>query len=139
MRAARAWLRSAVLAWGLETDSPLTVLATGQHWDRSEEVAVPAEDSCRVPKCSTCRCVRFAEAGEVEPGRGHTAEVAVVGAAQSTVRGQSWNAEARKGWKIAAVGVVAVGSAADKGFAGRLSLAGSAENMLLETQWSNHS
>lgn len=104
------------------------ILVRERHWDRSEEVAVRVEDNYTVPKCSICRFVRFAEAGEVEPDTCQIAEVAVVGAAQNTVKGRSSNAEARKDWRTAAAGVV-VGDSEDS--AGTLNPAGPAENRLL--------
>ena len=57
------------------------VLVMGQRWGRLGEVVVRAEDNCTAPKCSTCRIVQSAEAGEAEADMGQIAEVAAVGAA----------------------------------------------------------
>ena len=97
------------------------ILRMGQHWDRLGEAAVQAEESYKGPKCSTCQCVQSAEAGEVVSDRGQIAEVGVVEAAWSFVRGRSSSAEAHRGQRIAA---------ADEGFAEKLSLAGPEENRL---------
>ncbi len=97
-----------------------------------------AGGNCTVPKYSTYRCVQFVEAGEVGADMGQIAEAAAVGAAWSTVRGRSSNAELRKGWRIAAAELVIADSAADGNYAEKSSRAGLAESRLPATQQDIH-